>query len=126
MGHNKSIVASSKVLADLRRKKEPKERLLQTCFKGGAGEALGKDIQDFTGHIHEDRFGTLAACIPKLLDCKVALQWGWSKEKFGILDWAYHEADAGAAEADHASAMDRARDDNIETARTAGVKGQCC
>ena len=51
-------------------------------FRSGVGKQLSQGIHKFTSHIHEDRFGTMADCIPKLLKLRTTLQWGWNYQSF--------------------------------------------
>ena len=44
------------------------------------------EIKKFTSHVHEDRWGTVAECIPKLLKLKTALRYGWDLRAFKGLD----------------------------------------
>jgi hypothetical protein len=75
MAGYQDVIFQARKVADLVRKKESKERLIQTCFSSGPGRELARDLRRFTAHIHEERFGTVASCVPKLLALQTTLQW---------------------------------------------------
>ena len=82
MAGYQDVIFQARKVADLVRKKESKERLIQTCFSSGPGRELARDLRRFTAHIHEERFGTVASCVPKLLALQTTLQWGWDLSKY--------------------------------------------
>ena len=82
MRYFQSIISQMKEVAKLLSQPESKERLLATCFTGPLNEALAADVRAFQGHVYEDRWGTVADCVLKLLPCQVSLQHAWDLDKF--------------------------------------------
>ena len=77
------------------------------------GKRLGETVRAFNSHIHEERFGTLAECIPKLLAMQKALQWGFDLDTYlGSIP------DNG-----HVQAVDRANEDGSTLAELAATIG---
>ena len=56
--------------------------MIETCFSTGHARKLARDLRRFTSRIHEERFGTVASCIPKLLALNKTLQWGWDLAQY--------------------------------------------
>ena len=75
MSGYQDMVYQARKVGDFVRKTESKARLIETCFSTGHARELARDLRRFTSRIHEERFGTVASCIPKLLALKSTLQW---------------------------------------------------
>ena len=90
------VVGQCKKVADLLRKKESKDRLIETCFSQGLARGFASEIKQFKSHVHEDRWGTVAECIPNLLRLKAALRYGWDLRAFRGYDPAVVQEPAEA------------------------------
>ena len=93
------VVGQCKKVADLLRKKESKDRLIETCFSQGLAKGFASEVKQFKSHVHEDRWGTVAECIPNLLRLKAALRYGWDFRAFRGYDPAVVQ-DAAEAQND--------------------------
>lgn len=82
MQHFSDAVGHLKHVAALLGQSESKERLLKTCFSDPIGEALAADIKQFSGHVYEERWGTVSACVLQLVECEKSLRRTWNVERF--------------------------------------------
>ena len=70
-------------LSKLLARKDPKQRLLQTCFSDRIGCHLQKDIKSFRAKLNPSRWGSIAGCVLELLNLERPLRYGWDKDKYG-------------------------------------------
>ena len=77
-----TIVEQIKHVANLMRQPETKERLLRTCFQDVVGQGLAPEIKNFSGHVYEERWGTVSDCVLKLIACEKALRHKWCLDKY--------------------------------------------
>ena len=82
MHHFSTIVEQIKHVANLMRQPESKERLLRTCFQDLVGQGLAPEIKSFSGHVYEERWGTVSDCVLKLIACEKALRHQWCLDKY--------------------------------------------
>ena len=75
----KQMTHLSKLLA----RKDPKQRLLQSCFSDRVGRHLQADIKSFQSKLNPSRWGSIANCVTELLKLEMILRYGWSLEKYG-------------------------------------------
>jgi hypothetical protein len=102
------VVFQCKKLSDFLRRKETKEKLIETCFSHGVGRTLAPGIRHFVARVHEERWGTVADCIPKLCKLRNTLQYGWNLERFcGMPEEAALQAAEDAGEDAEGAAHDR-------------------
>ena len=102
---NYDCIDAAVVVCRLLRRRSPREKLLQRCFQGPVGHAFRKDIQQFRGHIHKGRWGTVMFSVPELLKVERVLRWAWDKDVFmgrAGAEGADNEDTNLAAEADKA------------------------
>ena len=79
----KQTVYRMQHVCNMVRRKATKERLVATCFSEGPAACLKRDIEKFNGHVHKERWGTIADCALKMLRIERALCNGWSLEAYG-------------------------------------------
>ena len=117
MNNFSDIVSQLKHVADLMRQPESKERLLKACFQGPIGQGLSHDIKAFSGHVYEERWGTVSDCILQILQCEGAIRHMWNLEKFINCAAPADEADGQLVQGH--SAETRAGSVNLEVASNA-------
>jgi hypothetical protein len=78
----KEAVTKMSPVADLIRRPESCKRLCATCFSDPVGVHFHAQLRQFQGHVHEERWGTIATCTRNLLRIKHVLLFGWSKDSF--------------------------------------------
>ncbi len=69
-------------VADMIRRPESCKRLCATCFSDPVGVNFHTDLRRFQGHVHAERWGTIATCVRNLLVIKHILLFGWNKDRF--------------------------------------------
>ncbi|CAK9065537.1 unnamed protein product [Durusdinium trenchii] len=82
MVHFQETINRLKEVAALLDRPETKERLLATCYKGMLGEALASEIKAFSGHVYEERWGTVSHCALQLNRCESSLRHMWDLDKY--------------------------------------------
>ena len=68
MNQFSEVVSQMQHLSRFLRKKDSKQRLLETCFSSRVGRHLQKPILAFTAKLHTGRWGTVSACVTQLLE----------------------------------------------------------
>ena len=75
------VVSQIQVVAKLLRRRDSKERLLQTCFADPVGRHLQPGIRSFKGKLHKGRWDSLSDAVTQLLQVERSLRWGWNAAK---------------------------------------------
>ena len=83
MPHFDDMVTSIQAVSRLLRRRDSKERLLQTCFADNVGRHLQSTIRSFTAKVHKGRWGSLSDAVEQLLKVERSLRWGWDVAKYG-------------------------------------------
>ena len=83
MGSYKDVVKKLRHVANLVRRRDTKERLLETCFSRAPAKYLTKDIQRFRAKVYTDRWGEVAHCALEMRKIERALRLGWNKDLYG-------------------------------------------
>ena len=96
MTHFSQIVSQCKHVADIVRKKDSKDRLIETCFARGVARGFVPELREFKSYVHEERCGTVSDVVTHLLGIQSALRYGW--------DLAAYQLTKAAAEQDAAVA----------------------
>ena len=78
-----SVVKKMAHLSKFLARKDPKDRLLQSCFSGPITQHLQKDIKAFQVKLNTSRWGSIAVCVSELLKLEAALRYAWDSEKYG-------------------------------------------
>ena len=82
MQHFRGVVYKLKKVCKMLSSKEGSDRLLQLCFDTPVGKALSRELAKFHASVYEERWGTVANAVLKILDVRVALCHGWNLQKF--------------------------------------------
>ena len=78
------VVQQCKKVADMIRRKDSKDRLIETCFSTGMARGFIPELRKFKSQVHEERWGTVADCITHLLRLKPALRYGWNLASYQL------------------------------------------
>ena len=76
------VVVKLKKVAQLIGSKESKDRLMQTCFNTPVGRALAGQFKSFSSFVYEERWGTVSACVLKMVPLESAVRHGWSLTQY--------------------------------------------
>jgi hypothetical protein len=69
-------------VADMLSKPESLKRLLATCFSDPIGSLHAAALRAFVGHVHKERWGTIATCVRNILKIKSRLRFGWNLDSY--------------------------------------------
>ncbi|CAE7354391.1 unnamed protein product [Symbiodinium sp. CCMP2592] len=95
-----SVVKKMAHLSKFLARKDPKDRLLKSCFSGPITQHLQqKEIKAFQVKLNTSRRGSIAVCVSELLKVEAALRYAWDSEKYG-------SSRPGDAAAQHGSSVD--------------------
>ena len=86
MPHWKDSTFTSQQICKIIRKRNHKNRLLETCFTDGLAMHFQGAITRFRGWIHLKRWATIAFSIPEIRRIERPMRLFWSKEKFYLED----------------------------------------
>ena len=77
-----TAITKLQAVSNLVRRKATCDRLCERCFCNAAGRALQHRLRSFAGHVHRQRWGTVAECIRDMLEMKAALRYEWSNDAY--------------------------------------------
>lgn len=77
-----SVIQQLQHVSRLLRKRDSKTRLLESCFNDHVGRNFHSDLKAFQCKLHTGRWGSVSACILKLLELEAVLRYGWDARKF--------------------------------------------
>ena len=83
MQHFDTVVQQLQHVSKLLRKKDTRERLLESCFNDATGRLLRGTIRKFHAKLHVGRWGSLAECVRQMVQVETVLRWGWNLESYG-------------------------------------------
>lgn len=78
----KEKVDSLAVVARLVNEHASCSRLCQTCFAGPIGHVYHARLREFSAHVYEARWGSIAWGVQSLLAIEAILKWGWDKDTY--------------------------------------------
>ena len=83
MPNFESVISQAQQVSRLLRRKDSRERLLETCFNDPTGRVLEASIRKFDAKLNPGRWGSVAECVKQLLEIEPILRWGWDLSKYG-------------------------------------------
>jgi len=70
------------LVCNLLRKRDSKMRLLSTCFVDGVARHMRQGLEQFSSHVHSERWGTVARAATDLVAVEHSLRFGWDLNRY--------------------------------------------
>ena len=77
------VVNQLQHLCKFLRKRDTKQRLLESCFQDPVGRHLQAELKAFSAKLHTGRWGSIAECVRQVLEVETSLRFGWDLARYG-------------------------------------------